>query len=82
MSVTRCYLCEQDPLFQRRVGQSGFAEGANCPICFQPTCRYHLTTVRWYWRGTGEVGTALICKECKRTYQHRTWDSLHRDWIT
>ncbi|MEJ2746900.1 MAG: hypothetical protein P8183_03125 [Anaerolineae bacterium] len=82
MSVTRCYLCEQDPLFQRRMGQSGLAEGQNCPICFRPTCRYHLTTVRWYWRDTGKVGTALICKECKRTYQHRTWDSLHRDWIT
>jgi hypothetical protein len=82
MSVIRCYLCEQDILFQRRVGQSGFAEGKDCPICFQPTCRYHLTIVRWYWRNTGEVGTALVCKECKRTYQHRTWDSLHRDWIT
>lgn len=82
MSVKRCYLCEQDPLEGRRYGDAGLAQGADCPICFQPVCRYHLTTVRWRWRESGEVDAALICKECKRTYAHRDWDTFNRDWIS
>lgn len=69
-------------MVRRRYGRQGFAEGQNCPICFQPTCRYHLTTVRWRWRESGDVDSALICQECKRTYAHRSWDAFNRDWIS
>ncbi|MFQ5399589.1 MAG: hypothetical protein ACE5E7_08335 [Anaerolineae bacterium] len=82
MSVKRCHLCDEDPLFRRRHGQSGLADGADCPICYRPTCRYHLTTVRWRWRSSGHVDAAQVCQECKRTYQHRNWDAVNRDWIT
>jgi hypothetical protein len=82
MSVLSCHLCERNPLEARRYGGEGLAEGQNCPICFEPTCRYHLTYVRWRWRETGEVEAALVCKECKRTYAHRDWDAFHREWIT
>ena len=82
VSVKRCYLCDQDPLVKKRYGGGGLAEGMDCPLCFQSTCRYHLTVVRWYWRDSGEVGSALVCQECKRTYQHRNWDVMHRNWIT
>lgn len=82
MGVKRCYLCEQDPLEGRRYGDAELAQGADCPICFQSVCRYHLTTVRWRWRESEEVDAALICKECKRTYAHRDWDTFNRDWIS
>ena len=82
MSVIRCYLCEQDPVESRRYGGAGLEDGANCPICFQPACRFHLTYVRWRWRDSGDVDAALVCKECKRTYAHRDWDVFHRDWIS
>ncbi|MCA9993796.1 MAG: hypothetical protein H6988_08205 [Pseudomonadales bacterium] len=82
MAVSRCHECEQDPLEKRRYGGSGLAEGSACPICYQPTCRYHLTTVRWRWRDGGQLGDTLICKACKRSYAHRSWDVANRDWIT
>ena len=82
MAVTRCYVCDEDELTKRRYAGGGLDEGENCPICYQPTCRYHLTAVRWYWRDSGETDSALVCPECKRTYQHRNWDAIHRDWIT
>jgi len=82
MSVHRCYLCEHNPVDGRRYGGGGLEEGADCPICFQPVCRYHLTYVRWRWRESGEVDAALVCKECKRSYAHRDWDVFHRDWIS
>lgn len=82
MAVTRCYLCDQDLIIKRRYGGGGLADGELCPICSAPTCRYHLTTVRWRWRDSSTTDSALICKECKRTYQHRNWDAHRRDWIT
>lgn len=82
MSVRFCYLCNENPLEKRRYGNHGLADGEVCPICYQPTCRYHLTTVRWRWLDSGEVDDALVCKECKRTYAHRSWDAVNRDWIT
>lgn len=82
MAIQRCYLCEESPLEARRYGSAGLEEGTLCPICYRPTCRYHLTTVRWRWREQGEVDAVLICKECKRSYAHRDWDVHHRDWIT
>ena len=50
MSVAWCYLCAQDPVEGRRYGDAGLEDGLDCPICFQPVCRYHLATVRWRWR--------------------------------
>ncbi|MCA9938361.1 MAG: hypothetical protein KC418_06950 [Anaerolineales bacterium] len=82
MGVTSCYLCATDPVTSRRYGGQGLAEGQLCPICHQSTCRYHLTTVRWRWRESGETDAALVCQSCKRAYAHRHWDSHHRDWIT
>lgn len=82
MSVLRCYLCEQNPDEARFYGDEGLEEGQDCPICYQPTCRYHLTVVRWRWRNNGRVDSALVCKECKRTYAQRDWDTLNREWIT
>jgi len=82
MSVKRCYLCEEDALVSRRYGRAGLEEGEMCPICQQPTCRYHLSTVRWRWRADGAVDSALVCQRCKRSYAHRQWDAFNRDWIT
>lgn len=82
MAVQRCYLCEESPLEARRYGEAGLEAGKDCPICYRPTCRYHLTMVRWRWRESGKVDATMICKECRRTYAHREWDVVHRDWIT
>jgi hypothetical protein len=82
MSVTYCYLCQQDPEARRRYGREALADGDSCPICNQPTCRYHLTFVRWRWRANGETDAALVCKDCKNSYAHRSWDAVNRDWIT
>lgn len=82
MAVQRCYLCEENPIEGRRYGGDGLAQGGDCPICYRPTCRFHLTVVRWRWREDGRRDSALICKECRRTYAHRNWDAVHRDWIT
>ncbi|HOA24204.1 MAG TPA: hypothetical protein PK801_02875 [Aggregatilineales bacterium] len=83
MSVKNCYICDQDPTEGRRLGNSGLLDGRECPICHRPTCRHHLVTVRWRWRNeTRELASTLICRECHRTYQHRRWDAIHRDWIS
>ena len=82
MSVTYCYICASNLREQKLYGQQGLAEGLVCPLCYQPACRYHLTTVRWRWRETGETEAALVCKDCKRSYVHRQWDVHQRDWIT
>lgn len=82
MAVQRCFLCEENPTEARRYGGDGLAEGNDCPICYRPTCRFHLTVVRWRWRESGRADSALICKECRRTYAHRNWDAVNRDWIT
>ncbi|GAB4271994.1 MAG: hypothetical protein Kow0080_17920 [Candidatus Promineifilaceae bacterium] len=82
MAVHTCHLCDENPAEKRLYGEHGLAEGEICPTCYQPTCRYHLTVVRWRWRSTGEVDSALICKSCKSSYAHRSWDAVNRDWIT
>jgi len=82
MAIRACYLCDQDPVTKRHYGNGGLADGVNCPICYQATCRYHLTTVRWRWLSDREVEAGLICKECKRSYAHRNWDAVNRDWIS
>ncbi|NLF65037.1 MAG: hypothetical protein GX579_10615 [Chloroflexi bacterium] len=82
MAVQRCHLCDDDPVEARRYGSAGLYEGQLCPICYRPTCRYHLTTVRWRWRSSGTIEAALICQSCKRSYAQRDWDVANRDWIT
>lgn len=83
MPVTRCYICEENPHETRSLGESGFEEGAYCPICQSPVCRHHLTVVRWRWRNdTRTVDSTLICHECKRNYRHRDWDPVNREWIS
>ena len=80
--VKRCHICDQDPFIKKRYGGGGLAEGIICLVCYQPTCRFHLSTVRWRWRASGEVDSALVCKDCVRSYAHRHWDAFNRDWIT
>ena len=82
MAVKRCHLCAEDPETRRLYGRQGLADGEECPICYRPTCAYHLTVVRWRWRGTGQVASARVCLACRRTYAHRHWDAANRDWIT
>jgi hypothetical protein len=83
MAVTHCHICDKKPAEARRLGASGFAEGQLCPICLRPTCRHHLTTVRWRWRNpTRDLDSALVCQECKKSYRHRNWDPVHREWIS
>ncbi|MCA9935315.1 MAG: hypothetical protein KC415_15375, partial [Anaerolineales bacterium] len=77
MAVRYCYLCQQEP-FAQRAGETALEEGDTCPVCYQPTCRRHLTTVRWRWRSSGETDSALICRQCQRSYAHRTWDAHNR----
>ncbi|MBK8988554.1 MAG: hypothetical protein IPM39_21200 [Chloroflexi bacterium] len=80
MVVKYCYICNQNP--DQRGDEAALAAGEYCPICNQPACRRHLSVVRWRWRETGALGSALVCKECVRTYAHRGWDVFRRDWIT
>ncbi|MFO7680949.1 MAG: hypothetical protein R6X34_12940 [Chloroflexota bacterium] len=82
MSVKVCYICQDEPQAVHRYGQAELDDGDYCPICYQPTCRRHLSVVRWRWRENGELDSALACKNCVRTYAHRSWDVFHRDWIT
>jgi hypothetical protein len=82
MAVKRCDFCQADPVARRQYGGLGLAEGRDCPICYRPACRFHLTTVRWRWCESGELDAALICKPCKNSYAHRNWDAINRDWIT
>lgn len=82
MPVKHCYMCAEDPQAKRLYGRQGLAEGKDCPICYRPTCRYHLTIVRWRWRADGRTDSTLICKGCKNSYAHRNWDVANRDWIT
>lgn len=82
MAVKYCTYCDQHPDEKGRVGSSGLMAGINCPVCYEPTCRHHLATVRWRWRRDGKVDAARVCKACQRSYKHRDWDKLNRDWIT
>ena len=83
MAVTRCYLCEEEHSNRLRQDPADLEEGIVCPICHQPTCRRHLSTVRWRWRNaTRDIASARICRTCKREFRHREWDPLNREWIT
>jgi len=82
MAVQSCAICDGNLIDKRRYAGTGLANGANCPICYRPICSYHLSVVRWRWRDSGKVDSAQICQECRRSYAHRHWDALNRDWIT
>lgn len=83
MSIKRCYICEQNPTEARHLGNAGLLDGTACPICHRPTCRHHLVKVRWRWRNADHhLDSAFVCRECQRTYAHRDWDPLNRDWIS
>ena len=80
LPMKSCYLCDENPLEHQRYGVG--TEIENCPLCYRPTCRFHLAIVRWKWRDSGRADFTLICQTCRRTYAHRNWDTYHRDWIT
>lgn len=82
MAVKYCHFCNQDIFGGHKPTADDLAAGEVCPVCHQPACRRHLTTVRWRWRESGDLGAVLICRECQRSYAHRSWDSHNRDWIT
>jgi hypothetical protein len=83
MAVTHCRLCEKNSNDAASFGTNGFAEGMICPICQRSTCRYHLTTVRWKWRTPAhDLDSAQICRECAKSYRHRSWDSGNREWVS
>lgn len=82
MSVKYCQMCNEDPEAKQRYQGQGLADGELCPVCYNPTCRYHLGTVRWRWKSSGQLDSAMVCKDCLRSYRHRDWDSYSRDWIT
>ena len=81
-AVPYCHLCEAHPEDSRSHHAGALDTGEYCPICYRPTCRQHLGTVRWRWIKTGRIETAQICLDCKNTYRHREWDPVHRDWIS
>lgn len=82
MPVPTCYICDAEPEEKRRFGDTGLAEGEYCPVCYRPTCKFHLATVRFRWTRDRRVDSAKICIQCKKTYQHRTWDVANREWIS
>ncbi|MCC7206380.1 MAG: hypothetical protein IT323_03685 [Anaerolineae bacterium] len=82
MVVPYCHICESHPEEKLRYADSGLDDGEYCPVCFRPFCRHHAGTVRWRWRDSREVDSGRVCIECKRAYLHRTWDAVHRDWIS
>jgi hypothetical protein len=83
MGVSRCYICDKNPAEAKQFGVTGFEAGQVCPICQRPTCRHHLVMVRWRWRTPQRNhDSALICRDCKKSYLHRAWDPVNREWIT
>lgn len=82
MPVPYCYICDKKPAEKDIYGDASLAQGDYCPICHRPVCRYHMARVRWRWKDDrGALESTFICKECKNSYQHRTWDTHNRDWI-
>ena len=83
MPVYHCFLCDKNPRDKARYGDAGLQKGIICPVCHRPVCTNHLTTVRWRWRTPArELGAGQVCRDCKRTYRHREWDTINREWIT
>jgi hypothetical protein len=82
MPVPFCYICQQNEREKRQYGDASLNEGDYCPVCYQPVCRFHMGRVRWRWKDSGKLDSALVCRECKNAYRHREWDAHHRDWIS
>ena len=82
VAVNNCQMCQDNPEAQKQFADNGLADGEICPVCYNPTCRNHLRTVRWRWRKTGELDSTLVCQDCLRSYKHRDWDRYNKDWIT
>ena len=80
--VRRCHICDAEPVTHLSASEQALAAGKECPICYAPTCRQHMVMVRWRWKNGRGVGEERICKECRRTYRHRGWDTMNRDWIS
>lgn len=79
MAVLNCHLCAA---LGSQPSEQDLANGDYCPVCHRPTCRSHLATVRFRWITTRAVDSALICRDCKTSYQHRYWDTARREWIS
>lgn len=79
MAVPQCTQCRQLGVNTPTYDLEG---GDYCPICYNPTCKNHLTTVRFRWKETRQLDAVLICRNCKNSYQHRYWDSARREWIS
>lgn len=82
MSVPHCHICTSNPDDYKAYGDSGLEEGDYCPICYRPTCKHHLATVRFRWLSDRRLDSAKVCISCKKSYQHRTWDVANREWIS
>jgi hypothetical protein len=82
MSVPYCHICQENELEKRQYGDSSLSEGDYCPVCYRPVCRFHMGRVRWRWKDTGRLDSAMVCRDCKNAYRHRDWDAHHRDWIS
>lgn len=82
MPVPYCHICEHNELEKSRYGEATLSEGDYCPVCHRPACRFHMGRVRWRWKDSGQLDSALVCLDCKNTYRHREWDAYHRDWIS
>jgi len=76
MSVPNCTICGV------YVNAADLEAGDYCPVCYNPTCQKHLSVVRFIWRETGQRDSVKVCQNCKRSYQHRHWDTARRDWIS
>lgn len=83
MTIPYCHVCNRNPSDKAAFGDSGFENGLFCPVCHRPVCEHHLTTVRWRWKtNRNDVGAAQVCRHCRKTFEHRNWDTLNRDWVT
>ncbi|MBN1678921.1 MAG: hypothetical protein JW966_01430 [Anaerolineae bacterium] len=81
MPVPYCTICQQNEAEKQQYGDVTLERGDYCPICHQPVCRFHLNRVRWRWKTNGRLDSALICRDCRKSYRHRNWDAHLRDWI-
>lgn len=82
MAVKFCYICQETPQSMAHYGQEALAEGEYCPICYQPTCRRHLSVVRWRWRESEELDSGWYAKIVCAPMLTVVGMFFHRDWIT
>ena len=61
MSVPNCHICDSNTEEKQRYGEAGLAEGDYCPVCYRPTCKFHLATVRFRWNKDRSIDSAQIC---------------------